>query len=187
MAGKLFSRCSGAHLVALALAALLNPSNARAQQAPPNIPVAPSPPSPASPSSAAAAAQAYGDPTPPATPLSPFSATMTVLNSARSVGMGVGQLNVTSLIVTNFDSSPQQVYIFAPTFASGGKCGDTVTGGSYPNFSVYVQPSQTLVMPFPTPLVVKGLTPNCLGAEVTTLLHGGSAQVVVTGYYQRAR
>jgi hypothetical protein len=40
--------------------------------------------------------------------------------------------------------------------------------------TVYVQPRQTLVIPYPTPLAVAGFTPNRIAAEVTAVLSGGS-------------
>ena len=181
-------KLSGARLAMLAVAASAFALSARAQEVPPSFKLVQAPAATgATPSSAPTATtqQPYGDPTPPASPLNPFFATMSVLNSSTSVGTSNGQLNVTSIIITNFDSTAQQVILFQPLFASGGKCGDPVIGGTSPSLQVYVQPSQTLVMPFPTPIVFKGQKTNCFAAQVTTLLHGGSAQVNVTGYYQK--
>lgn len=128
------------------------------------------------------AVQRIGNPTPPAAPLRPFYDNMSVLNSARAVGPARGKLAITNLTLTNFDTSAQQVFIFAPLFAAGGTCGSPVIGGTAPQMTVYVQPQQTLVIPYPTPLVVERVRPNCIAAEVTTTLHGGSVQVDVTGY-----
>lgn len=129
------------------------------------------------------AAPSDATPTPPAAPLHPFFINLFVLNSPVSGGTAGRRLNITSIVLTNFDASPQQVYIFAPVFASSSSCTAQVTGGATPNLQVYVQPQQTLVIPFPTPLVIAGLRPNCIAAEVTTQLHGGSVQMDVTGYY----
>jgi hypothetical protein len=110
-----------------------------------------------------------------------FSGRMQVLNSANSIGPGTGVLGVTSLTLTNFDSSPQQVFIFVPIF-SGATCGSAVIGGTEPQMTVYVPPQSTLHLTYPTPLVFNpnnGLT--CIGAEVTTLLHGGSVEIDING------
>src|SRR5471032_3349278 len=55
-----------------------------------------------------------------------FSGRMQVLNTTNSVGPGTGIFGITSLTLTNFDSTQQQVFIFVPIF-SGGGCG---SGGS---------------------------------------------------------
>ena len=119
-------------------------------------------------------------------PARTFSGRMQVLNTPNSVGPGAGTaiLGITSLTLTNFDASPQQVFIFVPIF-SGGGCGSggsNVIGGTTPQFTVYVQPQQTLHLAYPTPLVInpyQGIT--CIAAEVTTLLHGGSVEIDVNG------
>ena len=106
---------------------------------------------------------------------------MSVLNAVTSTGPGTGVLGVTSLTLTNFDSTAQQVFIFTPLFA-GSTCSSPVVGGGNPQMTVYVPPQATLHLTFPTPLVfnpVDGLT--CIGAEVTTLLHGGSVHIEVNG------
>lgn len=122
-------------------------------------------------------------PTPPAAPPHPFFINLTLLNSPVSGGAAGHRLNISSIVLTNFDNSPQQVFIFAPVLSSTSSCTGTVIGGANPNFQVYVQPYQTLVIPFPTPMVIAGQRPNCVAGEVTTLLHGGSVQMDVTGYY----
>lgn len=118
-------------------------------------------------------------------PSKPIYESMTVLNSPVSSGPDIGTLGVTNITVVNFDSSPQQVFIFTPIIASGGSagCGGAITGGSFPRMQVYVQPQQTLVIPYPTPLVFSGVNGHtCIAAEVTTLLHGGSVEVDVNGF-----
>lgn len=188
MSFKRFGLSSAACLATLILAAGAMSPGAHGQQVSPDIKFAP-PTTGVTPSSepTATTKQTYGDPTPPASPLKPFFATMSVLNGSKAVGEASGELNVTSIIITNFDSTAQQVFIFQPVIAKGGTCADTVTASTAPQLQVYVQPAQTLVMPFPTPIVFKGQKQNCIGAVVTTLLHGGSAQVNVTGYYQKPR
>ena len=115
-----------------------------------------------------------------------FSGRMQVLNTPNSVGPGAGTgiFGITSLTLTNFDTQPQQVFIFVPIF-SGGGCGSggsNVIGGTTPQMTVYVQPQQTLHLTYPTPMVFnpyQGIT--CIAAEVTTLLHGGSVEIDVNG------
>ena len=113
-----------------------------------------------------------------------FSGRMQVLNTTKSMGPGTGVLGVTSITLTNFDTQPQQVFIFVPIF-SGGGCGTggaNIVGGTEPQMTVYVRPQETLHLAYPTPLVINpfaGIT--CIAAEVTTLLHGGSVEVDVNG------
>jgi hypothetical protein len=136
-----------------------------------------------------AVAQVVGPPTPPAEPEHPFSASLLVLNSSVSIGPVAGQdLAVTTLVVTNFDSSVQQFFIFAPIFSSGSaKCGDTPSSTTSPHMQVYLAPSQTLVIPFPTPLVFNRRKLNCIAAVVPTILHGGSVEMDVIGYTQASK
>jgi hypothetical protein len=117
-------------------------------------------------------------------PAKTYNSRMSVVNSTTSVGPGTGVWGITSLTLTNFDTSPQQVFIFVPIF-SGGGCGSggaQIIGGAQPQMTVYVQPQSTLHLTYPTPLVVNpyaGIT--CIAAEVTTLLHGGSVEIDVNG------
>ena len=115
-------------------------------------------------------------------PAHTYNGHMTVVNNISSVGPGKGVLGIGSLTLTNFDTSPQQVFIFVPVFNSGGGCGSSVIGGSTPQMTVYVQPQSTLHLPFPTPRVINPYAGNtCLAAEVTTLLHGGSVTIDING------
>ena len=113
-----------------------------------------------------------------------YTGRMQVLNAVKSVGPGTGILGITSLTLTNFDTQPQQVFIFVPIF-SGGGCGSggsNVVGGTEPQMTVYVQPQQTLHLTYPTPLVINPFQNiTCIAAEVTTLLHGGSVEIDVNG------
>ena len=117
-------------------------------------------------------------------PAKTYTGRMQVLNTTTSMGPGTGILGVTSITLTNFDTSPQQVFIFVPIF-SGGGCGgggSNIVGGSQPQMTVYVQPQSTLHLTYPTPMVINpfaGIT--CIAAEVTTLLHGGSVEIDVNG------
>ena len=113
-----------------------------------------------------------------------FFGKMQVVNATSSVGPGTGILGITSITLTNFDTQPQQVFIFVPIF-SGGGCGSggsNIIGGTTPQLQVYVQPQSTLHLTYPTPFVINpynGVT--CIAAEVTTLLHGGSVEIDVNG------
>jgi hypothetical protein len=115
-----------------------------------------------------------------------WSGSMSVLNTTNSMGPGSngGILGITSITLTNFDTSPQQVFIFVPIFASGG-CGtggSNIVGGTTPQMTVYVQPQSTLHLTYPTPLVISPYqSVTCVAAEVTTQLHGGSVEIDVNG------
>jgi hypothetical protein len=117
-------------------------------------------------------------------PAKTYTGRMQVLNTTNSVGPGTGILGVTSITLTNFDTSPQQVFIFVPIF-SGGGCGSggsNIVGGSQPQMTVYVQPQATLHLTYPTPMVINPFANiTCIAAEVTTLLHGGSVEIDVNG------
>ncbi len=113
-----------------------------------------------------------------------YTGHMSVLNSTNSIGPGTGILGISSITLTNFDTSPQQVFLFIPVY-SGAGCGaggSTILGGTTPQMTFYVQPQQTLHLTYPTPLVINPYAGNtCLAAEVTTLLHGGSVAVDING------
>lgn len=116
-----------------------------------------------------------------AIPAQTYQGSMIGINYPEAVGPGTGTLGVTNLTLTNYDTTKQLVYLFQPYMDSPG-CGGTVIGGVGVGISVYVQPGQTLVIPYPTPWKfspVSGST--CIGSEVTTALHGGSVEVDITG------
>lgn len=109
-----------------------------------------------------------------------FYDSQSVQNSPVSLGPDTGILGVSSITLTNFDTSPQQVFIFAPVLS--GSCGSGVIGGSTPRMQVYVPAQATLHLTYPTPLVFAGVSGHtCVAAEVTTLLHGGSVEIDVNG------
>jgi hypothetical protein len=117
-------------------------------------------------------------------PAKTYTGRMQVLNSTRSLGPGTGILGITSITLTNFDTQPQQVFLFVPIF-SGGGCGSggsNIVGGAEPQMTVYVAPQSTLHLTYPTPMVINPLNNiTCIAAEVTTLLHGGSVEIDVNG------
>jgi hypothetical protein len=120
-----------------------------------------------------------------AIPSNPFYDSMSVTNTSRSVGPDSGTLGVTNLTLTNFDSTSQQLFIFAPVFSTGG-CGGAgadIIGGGGPQMQVYLQPQQTLTISYPSPLTFRGVSGHtCVAAEVTTTLHGGAVEVDVNGF-----
>ena len=113
-----------------------------------------------------------------------YTGHMTLLNATNSIGPGTGVLGISSITLTNFDNTAQQVFIFIPIY-SGAGCGaggSTIIGGTTPQMTVYVQPYSTLHLTYPTPLVINPYAGNtCIAAEVTTLLHGGSVTMDVNG------
>jgi hypothetical protein len=119
-------------------------------------------------------------------PSKPYYKKMIVLNTFVSVGPDTGTWGVTNITLTNYDASPQLVFIFAPVFASGdgAGCRGAIIDGGSPQVQIYVQPQQTLVIPYPTPLVFPGVSGHtCIGAEAMTLLGvGGSVEMDVNGF-----
>ena len=79
-------------------------------------------------------------------PAKTYTGRMSVLNATNSIGPGTGIFGITSLTLTNFDTSPQQVFIFVPIFSGGGwgSGGALIIGGTQPQMTVYVQPQSTL-------------------------------------------
>src|ERR1700712_806439 len=88
-------------------------------------------------------------------PAKTYTGRMQVLNGTSSMGPGTGILGVTSITLTNFDTSPQQVFIFVPIFSGGGcgSAGSNIVGGSVPQMTVYVRPPGTLHPTYPTAFV----------------------------------
>jgi hypothetical protein len=118
-------------------------------------------------------------------PAKTFSSTIRLSNVAtyKTVGPSAGIYGITSITLTNFDSSLQTLQIFVPVFASGG-CG--ISGSSIPKYdqqmTVYLQPHSTLHLSFPTPLVVNPQAGvSCVGATTQGDLHGEDIEVVFNG------
>ena len=127
-------------------------------------------------------------PTAPAVPGNPFYALMTLSGTgAQSAGPGTGTLGVTEIVLTNTGSEVSQVNVFA-ALLSGGTCGGTnnVEAATNPFLILRVQPSSTLVVPLPTPLVFSGaegydnLPHTCVAASMP--ITGGSVYVGVNGF-----
>jgi len=127
-------------------------------------------------------------PTAPAVPGSPFFAFMQLSGfGAQSVGPGTGTLGVTEIVLTNEDSTVDQVNIFA-ALLNGGTCGGSgnVEAASNPFLIVKVQPNSTLVIPAPTPIVFTpqdgfdNVNHTCVGASMP--ITGGNVIVSVNGF-----
>ncbi|HUI95995.1 MAG TPA: hypothetical protein VLX44_09605 [Xanthobacteraceae bacterium] len=121
----------------------------------------------------------------PALPTKPFFAQMSVLSGQRkAVGPGAKTLGVTSLTITNFNNTVQQLFIFAPVM-DATSCGGQVTGGGNPSMHLILAPSQTLHLTYPSALVfapINGV--SCVAGEVTTVQSGGSVEIDVNGFVQ---
>lgn len=120
-----------------------------------------------------------------AIPSNPFYGSISLLNDPVSIGPNTGTLGITNLTLTNFDSTKQQVFLFAPVFSTGGCGGPSadIIGGAGPQIQVYLQPQETLTISYPSPLTFRGVSGHtCIAAQVTTILHGGSVVVDVNGF-----
>jgi len=116
-------------------------------------------------------------------PKMPYTGHISLLTVAKAMGPATGALGVTSVTLTNFDSAPQQVFLFQPVYGSGGtSCDGPILGGGAPSMTVYVQPFSTLHLTYPSPLAFGADGHACVAAQVTTVLHGGSVAVDVNGF-----
>lgn len=113
-------------------------------------------------------------------PSKPFFGEMYALGaSPQSVGPTTGVLGISNIVITNFESTRQQVSFFYPFFVSGG-CGGSgslINGGGN-KFDVLVPANSTISIPYPTPMVTDGVN-GCLAGEDPT---GGVVTVTVTGF-----
>jgi hypothetical protein len=118
-------------------------------------------------------------------PAKPFVADVNLTdNSKKAVGPGAGTLGVTSLTISNYSSSLETLFIFAPVL-SGASCSASVTGGGEPALLLELEPKKTLQLTFPTPLIFNKISGvSCLAAEVTTSLNGGSVRFLANGFSQ---
>ena len=109
---------------------------------------------------------------------------MQVLNCHQLLGPGTGILGITSLTLTNFDTQPQQVFLFVPIF-SGARLRQRRQQHHRRHHAAddgLRAAAATLHLTYPTPLVINPYAGNtCIAAEVTTLLHGGSVTIDVNG------
>jgi hypothetical protein len=118
-----------------------------------------------------------------ALPAQPFHASinLNVAGIAKAAGVSGQRLAVTTITVSNFNGSTQQLFLFNPLMDSGN-CGGNVVGGANPQVTVLLEPFKTLQLQFPTPRIFEFGGLGCLAAEVTTVMAGGSVLVDVIGY-----
>ncbi len=121
----------------------------------------------------------------PALPTRPFFAQMNLgPGQKKAVGPGAKTLGVTSLTITNFNNSVQQLFIFAPV-VGGTACSAAISGGGNPSMHLILEPSRTIDLVFPTALVfapINGV--SCIAGEVTTVQSGGHVEIDVNGFVQ---
>jgi hypothetical protein len=118
-----------------------------------------------------------------ALPAQPFHASinLNVAGVAKAAGVSGQRLAVTTITVSNFNGTTQQLFLFNPLMDSGS-CGGNVVGGANPQVTVLLEPFKTLQLQFPTPRIFEFGGLGCLAAEVTTVMAGGSVLVDVIGY-----
>jgi hypothetical protein len=118
-----------------------------------------------------------------ALPAQPFFDEITLLSGGDTKAVGVvgKRLAVTTLTITNFDSNPQQLFLFNPVM-SGPSCSGGVIGGATPIARALLEPRKTVQLQFPTPMVFSLGGLGCIAAEVTTVMTGGSVVIDVVGF-----
>lgn len=112
----------------------------------------------------------------------PYNETVIIADSASHVvGPTGGRLTISSLTMTNFSTSTQQLRIFNPS-TPNGDCSGTPTGGSYPDYVVLLQARSTQELTFPVGVGYPKLNgASCIAFQVGTVLNGGSVQVFLVG------
>lgn len=118
-------------------------------------------------------------------PNQPFQATLNTFGGQAgptfSVGPTEGTLSVTSLILTNLNNVVERVQIFQPTNADACGINARIGGAGTIHMDLLLQPSQTLSLPFPTPLVFNGNPAHsCIGMSGGAV--PGIVVVQVTGF-----
>ena len=107
------------------------------------------------------------------------------LNGGVVVGPGTGTLGVTSLTVTNYDATLQDVFVFVPQLSlnTPGTCNGFLSGVAGPSFHILVQPYSTIHIAYPSPLVytpgVGGGT--CIGLQGDSP-RSGNLNVTINGF-----
>jgi len=117
-------------------------------------------------------------------PAQPFFGEVSLANNdAKAVGVVNETLAVTTLTITNFDSNPQQLFVFAGVMSTPGTCSGSVIGGGTPIARALLDARKTMQLQFPTPMVFTPIgSASCIASEVTTILTGGSVVVDVVGF-----
>jgi hypothetical protein len=105
-----------------------------------------------------------------------------------AMGPSAGTLGVTSIIVTNFNSTTQTLFVSNPVFSDAVTFCDAskVIGETYPQFNVLLEPNKTIQLQFPTALVFApypGQAVSCFATEVTTS-HSSTIEISVNGFSQ---
>jgi len=118
-------------------------------------------------------------------PTTPFSADIQLGDTTtKSAGPATGTLGVTSITVTNFNTTTQQVFFGAATFATGKTCGGVPVGGADPAMIIMIPPTQTVHLTYPTPLVFPKLNGiSCIGISDTGT-HSLPIRILINGYTQ---
>jgi hypothetical protein len=115
-------------------------------------------------------------------PSKPFFAFLVSSSSAipQGAGPGEGTLGVTNITVSNSGSEVNGVQIFQPvTDNCSNPTTRNIEGG--PLFLVFVQPQQTVTLPFPTPLVFAQTGGrSCIAVAAT--ISSSNMLVSVTGF-----
>jgi len=116
-------------------------------------------------------------------PAQPFhgSINLNTSGTAKAVGVTGQRLAVTTITISNFNASTQQLFLFNPV-VGGGSCGGAIGGGAGPQTTVLLEPFKTMQLQFPTPRIYDLGGLGCIAAEVTTVMAGGSVLVDVVGY-----
>jgi hypothetical protein len=116
-------------------------------------------------------------------PSQPFfnRVTLTTATPSRTLGVSGQRLAVTTLVITNFDTTPQALNLINPVI-NGSTCSDPVIGGTQPQLDVLLEPRKTLQIQFPTPLIFSRSNLGCIAFQMASVLSGGSVQVAVVGF-----
>jgi hypothetical protein len=115
-------------------------------------------------------------------PAQPFFQQITLSdNNAKAAGVAGERLAVTTITFTNFASGEEQLNFFMPLM-SGSDCNGSVIGGTTEETAIILQPSASVQLQFPTPMVFSLNGQGCIAAQVTTALNGGSVEVNIVGY-----
>jgi len=116
-------------------------------------------------------------------PAQPFfeSVILTTATPKKTVGVAGQRLAVTTLLITNFDSTPQAVNLSNPVI-NGSTCSGPVIGGANPQLGVLLEPRKTVQIQFPTPLIFSLTDRGCIEFMMASVLSGGSVQVAVVGF-----
>lgn len=118
-------------------------------------------------------------------PSKPFQAQLNTFGGNAgptfSVGTTQGTLAVTSLILTNLNNVVERVQIFQPSNGDACGIGAQIGGPGTIHMDLLLQPSQTLSLPFPSPLVFTPINGHaCIGIAGGQV--AGIVIVQVTGF-----